>query len=103
MRRSFLVLLLLATSTANCRSAPAPEPAETLPPQAESRATAMPEKLLCRSAGDCVPEPTCYWAAPACVAEASMVVPVCGSDADPPDKSREPVTCGCSGGQCVPL
>lgn len=66
----------------------------------ESRATEMPESLRCGRAADCVPEPTCYWSTPACVAAATAVTPKC-DDADPEDKSRERFTCGCQEGQCV--
>lgn len=93
MRRIFLLFLLLPC----CRAAaPAEAPEST---KSESRATAMPAHLRCRSASDCIPEFSCYWGTPACIAEASAPEPTkCGEDADPP---RPEIGCACNSGQCV--
>lgn len=91
---------MLAAS--GCRTAPV-EVSQPTASRAESRATEMPESLRCRVAEDCALAPSCYWTEPKCVALASAVALQCGSDADPPDASRAPVSCGCQAGQCVPL
>jgi hypothetical protein len=95
MRRALLLCLLLPC----CRAAaPSEEPSGK---KAESRATAMPEHMRCKSASDCIPEPTCYWGTPACIAEASAPEPVkCGEDADPP---RPEIGCACTSGQCTAI
>lgn len=97
-----LSLFSFLVAVSGCRAAPV-EVSQAMPPQAESRATEMPESLRCRVAEDCAPEPSCYWADPKCVAVASAEALQCGSDADPPDAARVPVVCGCQAGQCVPL
>lgn len=95
--RAFLASSLFL-SLVGCRAAP-PPPAETARP--EGRATAMPENLRCRSAQDCAPAASCYWAEPSCVASSTVEPLKCGDDADPPDAGREKFTCGCQQGQCV--
>lgn len=98
------VLFSLAVSMFAC---PAAAPVDTPPPSApsdETPATAMPESLRCKRADDCTPEPNCYWSTPKCVAAASVVgTAECGTDADPKAAAAPTVTCGCQGGQCVPL
>lgn len=96
-----LSLLSFIVATSACRTAPV-ELSQPTAQRRESRATEMPESLRCRVAEDCTLEPNCYWAEPKCVAAASVVAQQCGSDADPPDAARTPVTCGCQAGQCVP-
>lgn len=98
MPRPLLLLLTLAFTGCHATPTEPPQPEEK---GAESRATAMPESLRCTRSDDCVVQPICYWAPPTCVSTATLVVPECGSDADPPDKSREAVRCGCDAGQCV--
>ena len=96
MRPALLLFILLPC----CRAA---EPTEqpTRASKSESRATAMPEHLRCRSAADCEPEATCYWGTPACIASASAPEPVkCGADADPP---RPEIGCACNAGQCTAI
>lgn len=84
-----------------CQSAP-PEVAAGTIEAPSSRATEMPESLRCKRADDCVPEPSCYWGTPACIASASAVPVKCGDDADPVDKDRPAVRCACQEGQCTP-
>lgn len=94
--RAMLSLFLVAMF-AGCQPSPVAAESTVRP---ESQASAMPESLRCGRAADCMPEPTCYWGTPSCVAAATAVVPKC-EDADPADASREKFTCGCQEGQCV--
>lgn len=94
--------LLLTLALAGCHATPTENP-QAEAREASSRATAMPDSLRCSRADDCTIQPICYWAPPTCVASATLVVPQCGSDADPPDPAREAVRCGCEAGQCVAL